>query len=163
MIWSRREKMNGNMKGQTAVEYLSTYGWAFVVLVIILGVMFELGLFKTGVQIQATSNAIGFNTFNVNRFILHSSGSFDMSLTNMLEDTVTVKEITVGGSPATGISPSLPFNVSSGSNVTIKAGSSFTGTAASLYTAKISIRFDVDRGTIDHYDAGLLKGEYQPG
>jgi len=155
--------MNGKMKGQTAVEYLSTYGWAFVVLVIILGVMFELGLFKSGIQIQTTSNVIGFNSFNVNRFLVRSSGEFEISLSNMLEDTVTIKEITVDGSPFTSVSPTLPLNLSSGSNVTINADSSFTGPAGSLFTAKISIRFDVDRGTADHFDAGLLKGDYQPG
>ena len=156
-------KKIGHMKGQTAVEYLSTYGWAFVVLVIMLAVLLELGVFKSGVQIQTSSNVVCFNTFNVNRFLVRSSGQFEISITNTLEDKVTIKEITVDGSPFTNPSPPLPLNLTAGANATIKAGSTFTGTAGSLYTAKISIKFDVDRGTADHFDAGLLKGEYQPG
>jgi len=151
------------MKGQTAMEYLATYGWAFLVLVIILGVLIELGVFNSGVQFQTSANVIGFNTFNVNRFLVRSSGNFEMSLTNMLEDTVTIREITVDGSPLTNPSPALPFNLTAGANVTINADSSFTGNAGSLYTARMSIRFDVDRGTADHLDAGLLKDSYQLG
>ncbi|MDO8339740.1 MAG: hypothetical protein Q7T16_03720 [Candidatus Burarchaeum sp.] len=151
------------MKGQTAVEYLTTYGWAFLVIVIVLAVLFELGVFSSGTQFQTSASVVGFNTFNVNRFLVRSLGNFEMSLTNMLEDTVTIREITVDGSPLTNPSPALPFNLTAGANFTITANSSFTGTAGSLYTAKMSIRFDVDRGTADHLDAGLLKDSYQPG
>ena len=117
----------------------------------------------TGGTIYRTDSNGNLNTFNVNRFLVHSSGQFEISITNTLEDKVTIKEITVDGSPFTNPSPPLPLNLTAGANATIKAGSTFTGTAGSLYTAKISIKFDVDRGTADHFDAGLLKGEYQPG
>ncbi|VVC04695.1 Uncharacterised protein [Candidatus Burarchaeum australiense] len=151
------------MKGQSAMEYVSTYGWAFIVLIILLGIIFQLGLFNAGQAIVTSAEVVGFNSFNINNFLLRSSGALELTLSNRLEDTVTIKEIDLGGSPLTGVTPALPFNISAGSNVTIHGTSSLTSSGSRVYNARVGIKFDVDRGTADHLDAGFLKGEFQPG
>lgn len=35
-----------NMKGQAAMEYLMTYGWALIILVVVIGVLFSMGVFN---------------------------------------------------------------------------------------------------------------------
>nr|WP_304766365.1 hypothetical protein [Candidatus Burarchaeum sp.] len=122
-----------------------------------------MGVFKTANYVQTGNEVVGFNSFNINRVLVRSSGEFEVSLSNLLDDKVTITEITVDGLPLTNVLPALPFNLSAGSNVTITADSPVTGTAGAIYNSKISIKFDVERGTSDHYDAGFLKGEFQPG
>jgi len=39
------KKAKGKKKGQSAMEYLMTYGWALLVVMIVLGVLFYLGVF----------------------------------------------------------------------------------------------------------------------
>ncbi|GAG13437.1 unnamed protein product, partial [marine sediment metagenome] len=73
------------MKAQTTTEYLMTYGWAFLLLVIVLGLLYQLGLFDISNYVQSSSEVVGFNSFNINRFIVRSNGELEIGLSNMLE------------------------------------------------------------------------------
>jgi len=142
---------------------MSTYGWAMVMLIITFGALYQLGVFDMGNYIQPTAEVVGFNSFHISRFIVHSSGEFEMDIINTLEDTVTITQLWADGSAFSNVSPSLPFNLSSGANLTLKASSSLGESAGSIYRASITIQFDVERGTTNHLDSGFLRGEYQPG
>ena len=39
-------KKNGDMKAQSAMEYLMTYGWAILIIAVVLAALFELGVFN---------------------------------------------------------------------------------------------------------------------
>jgi hypothetical protein len=41
-------KMKNSLKIQSAMEYLMTYGWAILVIAVVLGVLFQLGVFSSG-------------------------------------------------------------------------------------------------------------------
>ena len=45
-----------NMKGQSAIEYLTTYGWAILVLVIILGLLVGSGIFSPNYLVTEECN-----------------------------------------------------------------------------------------------------------
>jgi len=34
-------------KGQNGLEYLMTYGWAIIIIIVVVGILFALGIFKT--------------------------------------------------------------------------------------------------------------------
>ena len=40
--------MNRRMRAQSAMEYLMTYGWAILIIAVVLGALFSLGVFSTG-------------------------------------------------------------------------------------------------------------------
>ena len=40
--------MNRKLKAQSAMEYLMTYGWAILIIAVVLGALFSLGVFSTG-------------------------------------------------------------------------------------------------------------------
>ena len=51
------------IKAQSAIEYLTTYGWAILVIVIVLSVLFEMGLFSPHISSECVfSNFSCFNT-----------------------------------------------------------------------------------------------------
>ncbi|RLG19264.1 hypothetical protein DRN67_03155 [Candidatus Micrarchaeota archaeon] len=150
------------MKGQSAAEYLSTYTWAAIILIIMLGILLQLGVFNITNYVQPTATVVGFNSFHVDRFIVHSGGALELELSNLLEEQITINQIWADGAPLSDISPSLPLNLSSGSNVTLYANSSLSGNTGATYEAQITILFDVERGTTGHLDSGLLRDVYQP-
>ena len=39
---------NANAKSQSAMEYLMTYGWAILIIAVVLAVLFQLGVFSGG-------------------------------------------------------------------------------------------------------------------
>ncbi len=41
--WPEKTATSGNLKGQAAIEYLMTYGWAILALVIVIGVLISTG------------------------------------------------------------------------------------------------------------------------
>lgn len=36
-----------NMKGQTAMEYLMTYGWAILIIIVVIAALYSMGVFQT--------------------------------------------------------------------------------------------------------------------
>ncbi len=62
-----------NKKGQSALEYLMTYGWALVVIVIVIAALFAFGVFETQIncrtnstQLLLTNYAVDSNTIQLN-------------------------------------------------------------------------------------------------
>ena len=50
MVWHRR-----NIHGQSAIEYLATYGWVLLILAIALGVLYFLGVFNSNAYVAKAS------------------------------------------------------------------------------------------------------------
>ena len=81
-------------KGQSAIEYLMTYGWMLLVVAIVGGAIFAT------VQGQCTSSTSGFTTADVriDDFATTSDGNLAFELRNAAADPVTVTNITIGDS-----------------------------------------------------------------
>jgi hypothetical protein len=150
------------LRGQAAIEVLSTYAWGLMLLLIIIGLIAQLGLFNLGSFVPSGSDVSGFNTFAVSRYIFHSDGKFEIDFINTLDDQVTVQEVRVNDMAVSSASPAFPFNVSAGGNFTFSATSPLTGTASNGYTAHMLVRFDVLRGSANHLDSGTLRSVFQP-
>ena len=41
-------------KGQAAMEYLMTYGWAIIIIIVVIGALFAMGVFKTSGAVGCT-------------------------------------------------------------------------------------------------------------
>jgi len=135
-------------KGQSAIEYLMTYGWMLLVVAIVGGAIFAT------VQGQCTTSTSGFSTSDVRvaDFATNADNQLAFELRNAAADPVEVTDITVDG--ITG----------SVTDETVEVGSSATFTASGITADSVdgcndfdlSIQYDVDGGIEDQVVNGTM-------
>jgi hypothetical protein len=89
--------MKQNRKAQSALEFLTTYGWAFLVILIMIGALAYFGILNpTRYLPDRCSIQAGFdcNDFNVVR-VGDSEFSVELALGNFLQNPITVSGITM--------------------------------------------------------------------
>jgi len=91
-------KRLGN-KGQGAMEYLMTYGWAILVVMIVGVVLWQLGIFKIG---QTTTTFTGFSKLQpLSQTIVYSKGTgpgaqnFTASFMNTIGTSIRIDQVTL--------------------------------------------------------------------
>ncbi|MCD6547665.1 MAG: hypothetical protein J7K22_03890 [Nanoarchaeota archaeon] len=78
-------------KGQAALEYLLTYGWAILIVIIVGASLYALGVFTPG---QWTGKRqTGFAQFRIVDFSLQDDGTLTIVFQNQIGKTVELKEI----------------------------------------------------------------------
>ncbi|MBD3261078.1 MAG: hypothetical protein GF334_05250 [Candidatus Altiarchaeales archaeon] len=82
-------------RGQSALEFLMTYGWAILVLLVIMVVAWQMGLFNLGGGIQPGS--FGFWGVIPHDFKIREDGELTLSLLNNIEANVTIQRLNVSG------------------------------------------------------------------
>jgi|SRR3989344_2963873 len=136
-------------KGQAAMEFLMTYGWAILAAVIAIGVLSYYGVFSPGKSLPdiCTLNA----PFGCVEFKVDATTGVTMILRNGGGEGLTISEVTVEG--CTDYTTSTP--VSDGSKVTIvlacaglSTGSKFGGDVAVTYLGDGKIIPKVSTGNI---------------
>ncbi len=76
------------MRSQSAVEFLTTYGWAFIILMIVLLALFETGFFNPGTySAQQCVLTSGFGCLN---FFLYSNGLLYVNLQQSLSAPINI-------------------------------------------------------------------------
>lgn len=85
-------------KGQSAIEYLTTYGWALLAIVIVGAVLMQMGIFSGQCPTADTFTAddVGFGTWAVN-----TNGDIVMSIENRQQSSITVQSINFTASDGT--------------------------------------------------------------
>jgi len=129
-------------KGQTALEYLMTYGWAILIVIVVVGALYALGLTKpcrwTGTQIRE------FADFQVSTPKMDTAtDTLTFSLSYLKPETVSSVYInaTIGGQLGTDTSTSLPD--------TIATTASFTNVVSGdCYTADVELIYNVTGSTV---------------
>jgi len=82
------------MKGQSAIEYLMTYGWAILIILIVAGVLAWYGFFNPAASLPATKT--GFSQVDVvSPWDMSSSDVLRFELENRVGQAITVTGITV--------------------------------------------------------------------
>ena len=84
-------------KGQSALEYLMTYGWALVVIVIVIAALFAFGVFNTPKQCTATGGKIFLKDFDFN------AGSIQLTVKNTNPNAITINSFTGSPDPLTWV------------------------------------------------------------
>jgi uncharacterized protein (UPF0333 family) len=144
-------------KGQAALDFMMTYGWAIVLVVIIAVAMFAMGIFDPSNFIG--NKAAGFAGVSVVGWSMDTAGTFTIKAANNVGNPIQLDSInvTIGGA-----SVNVPV-----SNATIAVGensallSSATGAfgaqaAGSGYTAKVSIRYIDTNAGFPYVSSGTL-------
>lgn len=152
------------MKGQTAVEYLMTYGWAILIILIVAGVLAYYGIFAPAGFLGPTARGFGqiqaLNPWSVSA----STGDIVMSVGNRVGGQVTFTNLTAtldSGQTLAATAVGGDTVLTSGSNgvITATIGTAVTGkTAGDPYTATVIISYTYGGQTFT--SSGTLSGTY---
>ena len=115
-------------KGQSALEYMMTYGWAILIIVIVAVILYSMGIFNPRASVTATSS--GFSPFAASAAVCGSSGLTVAFTVGGLPNGASSATITSASySSGSGISPATGSNTSQ--SITVSSGSSFNETFSS--------------------------------
>lgn len=138
-------------KAQAAMEYLMTYGWAIIIVIIVAAALYAMGLFNPGAQAIATQfNNIG--KPSPGAWELRDTGAFTVLLSNNAPYAINVTSCTVDAG-ATSCTNVQINGAAIGAGVDIGQGADFNITATcgspiaqSVYTVDISMSGTNDQG-----------------
>lgn len=141
-------------RGQTAMEYLMTYGWALLIIAIVIVALWAMGVFKLG----APTGATGFQSFRIVGFDVNAvTDDLRLTIGNMTGKRITLSSITVsmGGTecgsatPGTSLSPGATTEVTiSVVNCGCEVGDTFSFGLTITWTDPETGYVYTDRGTI---------------
>ncbi len=144
------------------MEYLMTYGWAILIVIIVAAALYALGVFNPATWTGTRSTGFA-NIGQPTDWIYQSTGVFNITLKNNLGSPIT---IVLGGVTAAcgsgGASVTLQ-NTTDG--LTLGAGGSkeFSGAcaaipAASSYSSQLTVQYTKTGGTYTQTDTGTVTG-----
>ncbi len=135
-------------KGQAAMEFLMTYGWAILVILIALGVLFYLGVFSPKTPNQCISTA-PITTCDV-KLLIAPGTTGEVSVTYPTSvNTVTFKSIDFDGTGATDCT-ATPVALTSGTKATFTCGAAHNIASAEKYSGSAVISYQNEGSTISH-------------
>ncbi len=159
--------MKFGSRGQAAMEYLMTYGWAILVVMVVGIAMWQLGIFSMG---SSSVSSTGWAKIKPQLAAcgLGRDGEFKGIFTNglgtlMYADTenAVIRELGSGSECATvEISP---VTVSAGRNFKVSASGCATGLPGEVYDLQFSIPYDVVVGNVQsrHSEFGTIRGPFE--
>jgi hypothetical protein len=145
-------------KGQAALDFLMTYGWAIALVVIIAAVLFALGIFD--VSNFVGSKAAGFSGVAVKGWKLDTAGTFTMKVSNQVGQPIKINSVnvTIGSNTTSYSSPAI--QLATGQDSGILTFSNFNAqTSGSGYTAKVTIAYTDQSSNFDYTSTGTLTGK----
>ena len=133
--------MNFKRKGQSATEYLMTYGWAILAITIV-GALLYTQVFSNK---SCTNGANGWDmTSNVvpvgNQYSLAADGTLSIGVVNRLDTNVTITNVTID----TNTAAILALNAGQEGSLASGSGAATVAIAGDCYTKTVSITYDTD-------------------
>jgi hypothetical protein len=152
-------------KAQSALEYLTTYGWAILILSVVIAALAALGIFNPNQFV--TQECLMPADFSCVTYFLYSNGIMALQLQQSLQYPVNVTSIgcSQNSTPATPNISNPPSNqiympIESTYNFSIQckqsAGGNYIGTPGGLFQGYVGINFtDLTTG-FPHSDIGKM-------
>ena len=145
-------------RGQTALEYLVTYGWAILAIVIIAGVLWYFGVFNPG-RFAPSEQTAGFSTILVlGHAVDHTNGQLTLSLANQAGEQVNITAVGAGnGAPS---APALALQAGGQGTVTGVATGLAASTTGDSYSLNVTITYTLTRtGIAGKISTGTVAGK----
>ncbi len=151
------------MKVQSAIEYLTTYGWAIMIMAVVLSALYFLGLFNPGTFAgQECLLPAGFSCTNI---YLFPNGLLNINLMQVTQSPINITGI--GCSSNQSLIHMQTYSVSNqiympiGSNYTFSvfcytSNSIYTGKLGSLYNGYLIINYTSTTTGFPHMITGQL-------
>ena len=151
--------MGKQMHGQSAVEYVITYGWMVIAIVALMAVLFAIGVFNPQNWLAGSNEAVGLSTFSFYDYTIRADGYTTIAMKSESAYQLNVTAIEINGANLTGVSPSTPITFNPGQTRSVTGTSNVRGNSGdSIYNMRILIYFDVSGGG-SHTDSGTLRGK----
>jgi hypothetical protein len=177
-------------KAQSGMEYLITYGWAILIVGIVLLLLLSLRVLD--VDWWSVSNEVwGLSTFAVPDFkatpYVPSPGDTSVLLFQLINNkgtNVTIYDVAIkdslgvdhsvgfiGGvyvwycptqSTCTFNTSSFPFNMTPGQRMVLNGTMGMPGDINTVFTTKIQIQYTSPRSNQTHTDTGMMRGRVEP-
>jgi hypothetical protein len=144
-------------KGQSALDFLMTYGWALLLIVLAVGALFALGVFNMGSFVGA--RAVGFTQVGVSAWRLNPTGNLTLQLANRAGTDISVTNITTTYQTQT-IVANYSLSLSNGVTSNVTAPINFTGTftAGTTYSIPVVITYTDKLTNFVYQTTGTLTG-----
>jgi len=138
------------MKGQTAIEYLMTYGWAILIILIVAGVLAYYGIFAPSGFLGPTAKGWT-QIYAMQPWDLDAAGTLQLQIENRVGQDIVLTDIKAdsNSTAVTLCTPTTPFPataITSGTKYPITGLMSLTclGTAGGASGSSYSITVEVD-------------------
>ena len=140
-------------KMQSAMEYLTTYGWAILVIAIVLALLYELGLFSPSTYVH--TSCVLEADFGCLSSAMATNGLLTINIQQSTEGTINVTSIGCNEQPSTShmVAFSPPYTVPIGGNQTFQVQcyvnntAPYSGNIGDLYTGYIEMNYtDIQSG-----------------
>ena len=143
------------MKGQGALEYLMTYGWALLIIVVVGAALYSLGVLNPATYTQSSCTGLQYFTFRDQAF--RNSTDYSIELLNGNRDA-NITALRVEGQTLTLLSPTA--NQSAGASfVASGRGTGLTAKASGEpFTVTVRITYDVVSGISGNVDTATCTG-----
>ena len=103
---SKHDKLPSNLKSQAALEFLTTYAWAFLVILIMIGALAYFGILAPS---KLLPNRCNFNAgIGCEGYEIGSDGTFNLKLKNNLGGIITVTGIVLSAESSTAFTCATP-------------------------------------------------------
>lgn len=162
------DKQGDLVKGQGALEYLMTYGWALLVIVVVGAALFALGVLNPATYTQSSCRGFTFFTYQDQKM---TTGDFDIQSLNGAQDATITGLFVTGDSTAGGNLGAVTVTNDQGAAVTTASrGQKITvsGTndpttkgSGDSYTYTVTLQYNVVGGLSAKNDSATCSGRVQ--
>lgn len=170
--------MSVDDRAQGSLEFMMTYGWAVLVILLVTVVMWQWGLFSIGETVEPGSFGFwGVTIQDGKEFILHQEGRIEISLLNtvganvtVITCNVTVKEKRVDCEPCSDDTLTKPDEAktpdcvipSGESRILTLSNSGWGGSSGKKFEAKLVVVYnDTRTGEAAYQSSGNIWGNYE--
>ena len=146
--------------GQAALDFLTEYGWAMALVVIVAAVLFALGIFDPSSFIS--NHASGFSGVAVKGWQMYGDGTFAVRLENQFGKKITIDSVNVSTNFNSSCTVSnLPVALAPGEDsALLTCGSQISGVSlGSDYAAKVDVGYTDAEIGFPYSTTGKLMGK----
>jgi hypothetical protein len=142
--------------GQAALDFLMTYGWALMLIVLIAGALYALGIFDVGNFIG--SRASGFTQVNAVGWRLSPSGQFILQVKNNAGTDINITSISATFGTET-VSNTTQVSIPYGSlSPQMEIGTFPSASQGQTYSIRVSINYTDAATSFQYLDSGTVTG-----
>ncbi len=136
------------------MEYLMTYGWALLVIVVVGAALFALGVLNPSTYTQKRCQGLQYFTYQDHKL---TASQFVFDVINGPQTIKGIDNVTVNG-VANATAGTVTGSLNGGGRFTTTVPVTSGGTAGSSYNYAITIQYDVSGGIQDNIDRGTCTG-----
>jgi len=139
-------------KGQGAMEYLMTYGWALLVIIIVGAALFALGVLNPATYQQKRCNGLQYFTYMDQNLV--GNGTYTLHVRNGV-NKIAVVGMSVGGNTNTSELTVSDNDIRQGDEFTISMDASSGGyvTGTNYDDIAVVVTYDVENGIAGNTDS----------